>query len=55
LAGQWFEQFEGAGLDGLIAKPLDGTHEPDKRVMCKIKHADGGLCRRGLSRAGQGY
>jgi ATP-dependent DNA ligase len=38
LAGQWFEQFEGAGLDGLIAKPLDGTYQPDKRVMFKIKH-----------------
>ena len=39
LAQQWFEQFEGAGLDGLVAKPLDGTYEPDKRVMFKIKHA----------------
>ena len=38
LAGQWFEQFEGAGLDGLIAKPLDGPYQPDKRVMFKIKH-----------------
>src|SRR5258708_19878803 len=31
LAGQWFSQFEGAGLDGLIAKPLAGGYEPDKR------------------------
>ena len=38
LAGQWFAQFEGAGLDGLIAKPLDGGYEPDKRVMFKVKH-----------------
>jgi ATP-dependent DNA ligase len=38
LAGQWFRQFEGAGLDGLIAKPLDGTYQQDKRVMFKIKH-----------------
>jgi ATP-dependent DNA ligase len=38
LAGQWFDQFEGAGLDGLIAKPLDGTYQPDKRVMFKVKH-----------------
>ena len=38
LAAQWFSQFEGAGLDGLIAKPLDGTYEPDKRVMFKVKH-----------------
>jgi ATP-dependent DNA ligase len=37
LAEQWFEQFEGAGLDGLIAKPLDVTYEPDKRVMFKVK------------------
>ena len=39
LAEQWFEQFEGAGLDGVVAKPLDGIYEPDKRVMFKIKHA----------------
>jgi ATP-dependent DNA ligase len=38
VAQQWFEQFEGAGLDGLIAKPLDLTYQPDKRVMAKIKH-----------------
>ncbi|MBV9174252.1 MAG: ATP-dependent DNA ligase [Chloroflexi bacterium] len=39
LAQQWFKQFEGAGLDGVVAKPLDGVYEPDKRVMFKIKHA----------------
>ena len=38
VAGQWFEQFEGAGLDGVIAKPLEGIYEPDKRSMFKIKH-----------------
>jgi ATP-dependent DNA ligase len=38
LARRWFDQFEGAGLDGVIAKPLDGTYQPDKRVMFKIKH-----------------
>jgi ATP-dependent DNA ligase len=38
LAVRWFEQFEGAGLDGVVAKPLDGVYEPDKRVMFKIKH-----------------
>ncbi|MGB3444040.1 MAG: ATP-dependent DNA ligase [Actinophytocola sp.] len=38
VAQEWFEQFEGAGLDGVIAKPLDGPYEPDKRVMFKIKH-----------------
>jgi ATP-dependent DNA ligase len=37
-ARRWFEQFEGAGLDGLIAKPLGLTYQPDKRVMSKIKH-----------------
>ncbi len=38
LAWRWFDQFEGAGLDGLIAKPLDLRYQPDKRVMTKIKH-----------------
>lgn len=38
LAARWFSQFEGAGLDGVIAKPLDGTYQPNKRVMFKIKH-----------------
>jgi ATP-dependent DNA ligase len=38
VAERWFSQFEGAGLDGLIAKPADGVYEPDKRVMKKIKH-----------------
>ena len=37
-ARDWFTRFEGAGLDGLIAKPLDGTYQPDKRTMFKIKH-----------------
>ncbi len=37
-AQRWFSEFEGAGLDGVIAKPLDGIYEPDKRVMFKIKH-----------------
>jgi ATP-dependent DNA ligase len=38
LARDWFERFEGAGLDGLIAKRADLTYQPDKRVMAKIKH-----------------
>ncbi|MFL6146023.1 MAG: ATP-dependent DNA ligase [Pseudonocardiaceae bacterium] len=38
VARRWFDQFEGAGLDGLIAKGLDLRYEPDKRVMTKIKH-----------------
>jgi ATP-dependent DNA ligase len=37
-ARRWFEVFEGAGLDGVIAKPADGRYEPGKRVMAKIKH-----------------
>jgi ATP-dependent DNA ligase len=38
LARDWFERFEGAGLDGLIAKAADLPYQPDKRVMTKIKH-----------------
>ncbi len=38
VASDWFRRFEGAGLDGVMAKPMDGTYEPDKRVMLKIKH-----------------
>jgi ATP-dependent DNA ligase len=37
-AQRWFSELEGAGLDGVVAKPLDGTYQPDKRVMFKIKH-----------------
>jgi ATP-dependent DNA ligase len=38
VAREWFSQFEGAGLDGVVAKPLDGPYEPDRRVMFKVKH-----------------
>ncbi|OMB82004.1 ATP-dependent DNA ligase, partial [Mycolicibacterium conceptionense] len=38
LGAEWLQTFEGAGLDGLIAKPLTLTYQPDKRVMVKIKH-----------------
>jgi ATP-dependent DNA ligase len=38
LAGRWLAQFEGAGLDGVIAKPSAGRYEPGKRSMIKIKH-----------------
>jgi ATP-dependent DNA ligase len=38
VAAQWFSQFEGAGLDGLIAKSPEGPYEQDKRVMLKVKH-----------------
>ena len=37
-AADWFQRFEGAGLDGVVAKPEDGTYEPNKRVMLKVKH-----------------
>jgi ATP-dependent DNA ligase len=38
IALRWFAEFEGAGLDGIVAKPLEGVYAPDKRVMFKIKH-----------------
>jgi ATP-dependent DNA ligase len=38
VAEEWFQLFEGAGLDGLVAKPLDETYQPDKRIMKKVKH-----------------
>ncbi len=37
-AADWFRRFEGAGLDGVMAKAEDGTYEPNKRVMLKVKH-----------------
>jgi ATP-dependent DNA ligase len=37
-ASDWFRRFEGAGLDGVMAKPIAGIYEPDKRVMFKVKH-----------------
>ncbi len=39
VAAEWLARFEGAGLDGVIAKPEDGIYEPGKRSMIKIKHA----------------
>ena len=38
-AVDWFARFEGAGLDGVMAKPDTGTYQPNKRVMLKVKHA----------------
>jgi ATP-dependent DNA ligase len=38
VAQRWFELFEGAGLDGVVAKRPDLAYQPDKRVMSKIKH-----------------
>ena len=39
IATDWFQRFEGAGLDGVIAKPVGLTYQPGKRAMLKIKHA----------------
>jgi ATP-dependent DNA ligase len=39
VAAEWLQRFEGAGLDGVIAKPVDGIYQPGKRAMIKIKHA----------------
>ena len=39
VASEWLSRFEGAGLDGVIAKPGDAAYEPGKRAMIKIKHA----------------
>ena len=38
LAAEWFDRFEGAGLDGVVAKRLDAPYQPGKRAMLKIKH-----------------
>jgi ATP-dependent DNA ligase len=38
VAADWFRRFEGAGLDGVIAKPALGIYEANKRVMLKVKH-----------------
>ncbi|MEO8580395.1 MAG: ATP-dependent DNA ligase, partial [Gemmatimonadales bacterium] len=37
-AADWFQRFEGAGLDGVVAKAEGGTYQPNKRVMLKVKH-----------------
>jgi len=39
VAAEWLQHFEGAGLDGVIAKPESGVYEPGKRAMIKVKHA----------------
>jgi ATP-dependent DNA ligase len=38
VASDWFRRFEGAGLDGVIAKSISGVYEANKRVMLKVKH-----------------
>ena len=42
-AEAWFSAFEGAGLDGIIAKPIEGVYEPGKRALIKVKHQRTGL------------
>src|SRR2546428_6549669 len=44
LAKQWLEQFEGAGPDGVIAKPPGRAHQPGQRALIKIKHARTAEC-----------
>ena len=38
-AARWLDEFEGAGLDGVMVKPLDAPYHPGKRAMIKVKHA----------------
>ncbi|MGQ4511346.1 ATP-dependent DNA ligase [Streptomyces sp. DW26H14] len=38
VAAEWFDRYEGAGLDGVVAKPLDLPYRQDTRAMYKIKH-----------------
>lgn len=57
VARRWLVEFEGAGLDGVIAKPLDAAYEPGKRTMLKIKHsrtADVVLIAYRVHKSGQG-
>lgn len=57
LARRWLVEFEGAGLDGVIAKPLDAPYQPGKRTMLKIKHsrtADVVLIGYRIHKSGQG-
>ena len=39
VAQDWFSRFEGAGLDGVMAKPIAAPYQPNKRAMIKVKHA----------------
>ncbi|CAN5292795.1 ATP-dependent DNA ligase [soil metagenome] len=57
VARRWLVEFEGAGLDGVIAKPLDSVYQPGKRTMLKIKHsrtADVVLIAYRIHKSGQG-
>ena len=44
VASTWLREFEGAGLDGVVAKPLDHPYQPGKRAMLKIKHVRSADC-----------
>jgi ATP-dependent DNA ligase len=44
LAARWLRDFEGAGLDGVIAKPEDAAYQPGKRAMTKVKHIRSADC-----------
>ena len=44
VAADWLERFEGAGLDGVVAKPPDAPYQPGKRAMIKVKHARTAEC-----------
>jgi len=44
VAQDWFSRFEGAGLDGVIAKELDAAYQPGRRAMLKIKHVRSADC-----------
>jgi ATP-dependent DNA ligase len=39
VAAEWLAHFEGAGLDGVVAKPVEGAYQPGRRAMIKVKHA----------------
>ena len=44
VAAEWLSRFEGAGLDGVIAKPTSGRYEPGRRAMTKVKHVRTAEC-----------
>jgi ATP-dependent DNA ligase len=44
VAERWLKEFEGAGLDGVVAKPVDAVYQPGKRAMIKVKHARTAEC-----------
>jgi ATP-dependent DNA ligase len=44
IAQEWLKRFEGAGLDGVIAKALDAAYQPGRRAMLKIKHVRSADC-----------